>query len=63
VARAQLEGYRLFLERRLRRFEAMRRDPAEGERIFPQLVLRRAMARIQATLVWLDEATDAIETT
>jgi hypothetical protein len=41
----------------------MRRDPAAGERIFPQLVLRRAMARIQATLVWLDEATDAIETT
>jgi PadR family transcriptional regulator, regulatory protein AphA len=60
VARAQLEGYRDLLERRLRRFEPMRRDPLEGEPIFPQLVLRRAIVRIQATLVWIEEATSAL---
>jgi PadR family transcriptional regulator, regulatory protein AphA len=56
VARAQLDGYREFLEQRLRRFESMKRDPAEGEPIFPQLVLRRAIARIRATLAWVEEA-------
>lgn len=32
-----------------------------GERIFPLLVLQRAIARIHATLAWLDEAMNAIE--
>lgn len=61
TARAQLDGYRVFLERRLRRFEAMRRDLTEVDRIFPQLILRRAIVRIQATLVWVEEAIDAME--
>jgi PadR family transcriptional regulator AphA len=60
VVRAQLDGYRDFLEQRLRRFESMRRDTAGGEPIFPQLVLRRAIVRIQATLVWIEEATRAL---
>ena len=61
TARAQLDGYRAFLDGRLRRFEAMRQDPAEGEPIFPQLILRRAIERIRATLAWADEATSALE--
>jgi PadR family transcriptional regulator AphA len=61
IARAQLDGYRAFLQRRLRRFEGMKRDPGEGERIFPQMILRRALARIDATLEWIDDATNAID--
>jgi DNA-binding PadR family transcriptional regulator len=62
VAHAQLDGYRRFLEGRLRRFESMRQDLAEAEYLFPQLVLRRAIARIRATLLWLDEAKAAMQT-
>jgi DNA-binding PadR family transcriptional regulator len=61
TARAQLEGYRRFLEGRLRRFESMRSELDAAERVFPQLVLRRAIARIRATLGWVAEATEALE--
>jgi DNA-binding PadR family transcriptional regulator len=54
-ARAQLEGYRRFLTRRLRRFESMLRELDEVEHVFPQLVLRRAIARIRTSLAWTDE--------
>jgi PadR family transcriptional regulator AphA len=60
TAQAQLEGYRRFLESRLHRFESMRRDGDATERVFPQLVLRRAITRIRATLLWVAEASRAI---
>jgi DNA-binding PadR family transcriptional regulator len=56
TAQAQLDGYRRFLESRLKRFQAMLRVPAHGENIFPQLVLARAITRIEATLAWVDDA-------
>ncbi len=61
TAQAQLDGYRRFLESRLDRFHAMSGRPAPGEKIFPQLVLRRAIVRIQATLAWVDEAGRALD--
>jgi PadR family transcriptional regulator AphA len=60
TAQAQLDGYRRFLEARLSRFHAMSRTPSEAENIFPQLVLRRAIVRIQATLGWVEEANKAL---
>jgi PadR family transcriptional regulator, regulatory protein AphA len=56
TAQAQLDGYRRFLESRLKRFQAMLRVPAQGENIFPQLVLARAITRIEATLAWVDQS-------
>jgi PadR family transcriptional regulator AphA len=61
TAQAQLEGYRRFLEFRLHRFESMRREVDTVERVFPQLVLRRAITRLQATLLWVEEAGRAID--
>jgi DNA-binding PadR family transcriptional regulator len=60
TAQAQLDGYRRFLESRLKRFQAMLRAPAHGENIFPQLVLARAITRIEATLAWVDEASATV---
>jgi len=54
-ARTQLEGYRRFLTRRLRRFESMLREFDEVEHVFHQLVLRRAIARIRTSLDWADD--------
>ena len=61
AAQAQLDGYGRFLNSRLRRFESMRRDLDEAENVFPQLILRRAIARIHATLLWVEEAKVAID--
>lgn len=63
TAQAQLDGYRRFLESRLRRFRTMSRTPAESENIFPQLVLRRAIVRIEATLGWVQDAGKALDAT
>lgn len=61
TAQAQLEAYRRFLETRLSRFHAMTLAPAQGESIFPQLILGRAIARIEATLRWVGEASKALD--
>jgi len=61
TARVQLEGYRRFLEGRLSLFRAMAHAPAHGEHIFPQLILGRAIARIEATVLWVEEAGQAID--
>jgi PadR family transcriptional regulator, regulatory protein AphA len=61
TARAQLATYRRFLETRLSRFHAAAHAPAEGESIFPQLILGRAIARIEATLQWVEEAGEALD--
>jgi PadR family transcriptional regulator AphA len=60
VALAQLEAYRTFLTRRLARFEELRQEPTGQPRMFPQFVLARAIARIQATLEWADEVEGAV---
>jgi PadR family transcriptional regulator AphA len=60
VALAQLNAYREFLTRRLDAYEQMRTEPTEQERMFPQLILARAIARIQATLDWADGVDAAI---
>jgi DNA-binding PadR family transcriptional regulator len=60
TAQAQLDGYRRFLESRLSRFRSMSRTPAEGENVFPQLVLRRAIVRIEATLGWVEDVGKAL---
>ena len=61
TAQAQLAAYRRFLEARLSRFRAMAHAPAQGENIFPQLILGRAIARIEATLLWVEEASKALD--
>jgi DNA-binding PadR family transcriptional regulator len=61
VALAHLAAYRRFLVARLRAYETMRRDPGPGEPALPQLVLRRAIIRIQSTLTWIDDAETAVE--
>jgi PadR family transcriptional regulator, regulatory protein AphA len=61
TARAQLDTYRRFLETRLSRFHAAAHAPVEGESIFPQLILGRAIARIEATLQWVEEAGEALD--
>jgi DNA-binding PadR family transcriptional regulator len=61
TAQGQLDGYRRFLETRLRRFTSMQLEPEDTDSLFPQLILRRAIARIQATLIWVEEARQAIE--
>jgi Virulence activator alpha C-term len=60
TAQAQLDAYRRFLEARLSRFHAMAHAPAQGENIFPQLILGRAIARIEATLLWVEEASKTL---
>jgi DNA-binding PadR family transcriptional regulator len=60
IALAQLNAYRAFLTRRLAEYEQMRKDPSDQARLFPQLVLARAIARIRATLDWADGAEAAI---
>jgi len=61
TAQAQLDAYRRFLQARLSRFHAMAHPPAQGENIFPQLILGRAIARIEATLLWIEEASKALD--
>jgi DNA-binding PadR family transcriptional regulator len=61
TARAQLEGYRGFLEVRLERFELMLQGLVGRETVFPRLILRRAIVRIRVTLEWLEEAIEVID--
>jgi PadR family transcriptional regulator AphA len=60
VALAQLSAYRAFLTRRLAEYEQLRKDPTGETGQFPQLVLARAIARIQATLDWANGTEAAI---
>jgi DNA-binding PadR family transcriptional regulator len=55
TARAQLAGYRHFLERRLEAYEALRENPSRFASSYPQHVLEHGIARIRATLTWIDE--------
>jgi len=60
TAQAQLDGYRQFLQSRLTRFQAMAAEPSQDRNIFPRLVLRRVITRIEATLAWVEEAGQAL---
>jgi PadR family transcriptional regulator AphA len=60
AAREQLDAYRGFLEGRLSEFESMQRELDEVERVFPQLVLRWAIARIRASLSWTEEVAETL---
>ncbi len=60
AAHAQLAGYRSYLTRRVDRFESMLRELDEVDRVFPQLVLRRAIARIHTSLSWAEEVAGVV---
>jgi PadR family transcriptional regulator, regulatory protein AphA len=60
TALAQLAGYRRYLERRLTSYEAIDRDSGEREFVYPWYTLRHGLARVRATLAWIDETEAAI---
>ena len=59
VALAQLAGYRRWVEQRLASYEALERD-GESEFEYPGYTLQHGLARVRATLVWIDETVAAI---
>jgi PadR family transcriptional regulator, regulatory protein AphA len=60
TAQAQLDAYRRYLERRLERYEALREGPARFDSVYPAHVLEHGIARIQATLGWIEETAAAL---
>jgi DNA-binding PadR family transcriptional regulator len=60
TADAQLAAYRRYLERRLERYEALREGPRRLPSDYPQHVLEHGIARIRATLTWIDETAAVI---
>jgi DNA-binding PadR family transcriptional regulator len=60
TAHAQLAAYRGYLEGRLERYEALRDGPARFDSAYPAHVLEHGIARIRATLAWIDETTLAL---
>ncbi|MGH3079790.1 MAG: PadR family transcriptional regulator [Gaiellaceae bacterium] len=61
TALAQLAAYRRFLEWHLDAFEDIEARGADKPRGYPQHVLQHGLARVRATLNWIDETTAAIE--
>jgi PadR family transcriptional regulator, regulatory protein AphA len=61
TALAQLAAYKRFLERHLDAFEEIEARGADKPRGYPQHVLQHGLARVRATLKWVDETTAAIE--
>jgi DNA-binding PadR family transcriptional regulator len=60
TALAHLAAYRRFLERRLESYERLEAR-AESPPGYPEHVLQHGLARVRATLAWIDETTMAIE--
>jgi PadR family transcriptional regulator AphA len=60
TALAQLDAYRRYLERRLERYEALRAAPALFDSAYPGHVLEHGIARLRATLAWIDETAAAL---
>ena len=60
TAQAQLAGYRRSLEQRLERYEALRDGPAHFDSVYPSHVLEHGIARIYATLAWIEETAAAL---
>jgi DNA-binding PadR family transcriptional regulator len=57
---AQLGAYRRYLIRRLERYEQLRDSDLSFESDLPAHVLRHGIARVQATLGWIDETAAAL---
>ena len=55
TAEAHLAAYRRFLLRRLERYERLREGDNPFESDLPGHVLRHGIARVSATLAWIDE--------
>jgi DNA-binding PadR family transcriptional regulator len=62
TALAHLAAYRRFLERRLDAYEQIETRAADTPRGYPEHVLQHGLARVRATLAWIDETEAAIET-
>jgi DNA-binding PadR family transcriptional regulator len=60
TALAHLAAYRRFLERRLESYERLEARAASPRR-YPEHVLQHGLARVRATLAWIDDTTAAIE--
>jgi DNA-binding PadR family transcriptional regulator len=60
TALAHLAAYRRFLERRLESYERLEAR-AGSPRRYPEHVLQHGLARVRATLAWIDDTTAAIE--
>jgi DNA-binding PadR family transcriptional regulator len=60
TAHAQLAAYRRYLERRLERYEALLEGPALFHSVYPGHVLEHGIARIRATLAWIEETAAAL---
>jgi PadR family transcriptional regulator, regulatory protein AphA len=60
TARAQLAAYRRLLERRLERYESLRRGPHQLDSPYALHVLEHGLARVRATLAWIDETEAAL---
>jgi DNA-binding PadR family transcriptional regulator len=60
TARAHLDAYRRFVERRQLRYEQLREGPRELG-VFAQHVLQHGLARTRATLEWIEETAAAID--
>jgi PadR family transcriptional regulator AphA len=61
TAVAQLAGYRTFLLRQLERYEEIEPGAEASALRYPRFVLRHGLARVRATLDWIDETAAAIE--
>ena len=57
----QLEAYRTRLERRLAAFEAMERDPPDGQTVYDRIALAHGLAQARATLAWADDVRPQLE--
>jgi DNA-binding PadR family transcriptional regulator len=60
TAQAQLAAYRRLLEGRLERYEALRDGPPLLESAYARHVLEHGLARVRATLAWIDETEAAL---
>lgn len=61
TAEAQLAGYRRFLERRLESYETLRTGPQRFDSVYPRHVLEHGIARVRATLAWIDETAASLK--
>jgi DNA-binding PadR family transcriptional regulator len=61
TALAHLAAYRRFLERRREAYERIEARATDTPRGYPEHVLRHGLARVRATLAWIDETAAALE--
>jgi PadR family transcriptional regulator, regulatory protein AphA len=60
TAQAQLAAYRRYVVRQLERYEELRQGDRPFESELPGLVLRHGIARVTATLDWIDQTVAAL---